>query len=217
MRAIVQGPAQDTAADRGPPDRRGHDGGPARDRRRGSPARIQVPDRPGDGRRQGIGPGPAAVTPRARRGAPARPVRRRPPPGPDGATAAAVATAPRPALAGSARVAHPARGGHRAAPRPPFVFLVLGLLSGGLICLLLLNTVLAAGTFQMTSLQQANANLALQQQELEQQIALAESPAALAQRARQLGMLPVRQPLFVNPASGRIYGRPAGTAAGTRR
>ena len=89
------------------------------------------------------------------------------------------------------------------------------MLSGGLICLLLLNTVLAAGTFQMTSLQQANATLARQQQELQQQIAYAESPSAIAQRATQLGMVPVSQPRFVNLKSGRIYGQEPGLVSRT--
>jgi Tfp pilus assembly protein PilN len=102
-----------------------------------------------------------------------------------------------------------------AARRPPFVFLVVGLLSGGLICLLLLNTVLAAGTFQMTSLQQTNAILARQQQELQQQIAYAESPSAIAQRAKQLGMVPVSQPRFVNLKSGRSNGRQPGLVSPT--
>jgi len=94
------------------------------------------------------------------------------------------------------------------------VFLVVGLLSGGLICLLLLNTVLAAGTFRMTSLQQANATLARQQQALQQQILYAESPAAIAQRARKLGMIAVANPQFVNVKSGRIYSQ---SAAQSRR
>ncbi len=101
------------------------------------------------------------------------------------------------------------------APRPPFVFLVVGLLSGGLICLLLLNTVLAAGTFQMASLQQANATLARKQQELQQQIAYAQSPSAIAQGAKKLGMVPVSQPRFVNLNSGRIYGQAPGPARRT--
>jgi len=89
------------------------------------------------------------------------------------------------------------------------VFLVVGLLSGGLVCLLLLNTVLAAGAFRMTSLEQANATLARQQQVLQQQILYAQSPAAIAKRARKLGMVAVTEPQFLNVKSGRIYGRPA--------
>jgi hypothetical protein len=97
----------------------------------------------------------------------------------------------------------------------PFVFLLVGLLSGGLICLLVLNTVLAAGAFQITSLQQSNAGLARQQQSLRQQIADSESPGTIARRAKQLGMVPVKTPLFVNLKSGRIVGH-AGRAEPSR-
>src|SRR6185436_5419083 len=49
-----------------------------------------------------------------------------------------------------------ARPGERAAPesRTRFVFLIVGLLGGGLLCLLMINTVLAAGAFKITALQQ---------------------------------------------------------------
>jgi hypothetical protein len=112
--------------------------------------------------------------------------------------------------------AQPGPGGVRAARRPPFVFLVVGLLGGGLVCLLLLNTVLAAGAFQMTSLQQANAALARQQQELKQQIAYAQSPNAIAHRARQLGMVPVSQPRVLNLKSGHIYSQAPRLVSGVR-
>ena len=134
----------------------------------------------------------------------------------DAALRAAACPAPRPEvkrpLAARPQAAHPApavRSAGQAAPLPPFVLLVVGLLSGGLICLLLLNTVLAAGTFRMTSLQQANAALARQHQALQQQVLYSESPAAIAKRARKLGMFAVSQPRFVNLKSGRIYERPA--------
>jgi cell division protein FtsB len=96
----------------------------------------------------------------------------------------------------------------------PFIFLVVGLLGGGLVCLLVLNTILASGSFQLTSLQQANTSLAQRQQMLQQQIAEEESPGALATEARKLGMVPVRQPRFVNLKNGRIYGSSGTRGAG---
>src|SRR5205814_756138 len=47
-------------------------------------------------------------------------------------------------------------GGARSS-RTPFVFLVVGLLGGGLLCLLLINTILDTGSYQITQLQQGNA------------------------------------------------------------
>jgi cell division protein FtsB len=96
----------------------------------------------------------------------------------------------------------------------PFIFLVVGLLGGGLVCLLVLNTILASGSFQLTSLQQANTSLAQRQQMLQQQIAAEESPGAIAAEARKLGMVPVRQPRFVNLNTGRINGSSGTRGAG---
>jgi cell division protein FtsB len=91
----------------------------------------------------------------------------------------------------------------------PFIFLVVGLLGGGLVCLLVLNTILASGAFQLTSLQQSNTNLAQRAETLQQQIAQEESPGVIAAEARELGMVPVRQPHFINLKTGRIYGTSA--------
>ena len=93
----------------------------------------------------------------------------------------------------------------------PFIFLVVGLLGGGLVCLLVLNTILASGSFQLTSLQQANTGLTQQEQQLQQQIAQQESPGAIDTEARKLGMVPVKTPHFVNLHSGRVY-----SSSGTR-
>ena len=48
---------------------------------------------------------------------------------------------------------------------------VLGLLGGGLVCLLVINTVLASGSYQINSLQQAEATRQQQVQALQQQVA----------------------------------------------
>ena len=90
----------------------------------------------------------------------------------------------------------PRRGGARPPQRPgaarssrtPFVFLIVGLLGGGLLCLLLINTILDTGAYQITQLQQENATLVQQTQELQARIAQEESPAVLAGKASQLGM-----------------------------
>jgi hypothetical protein len=93
--------------------------------------------------------------------------------------------------------------------RTPFVVLLLGLLGGGLICLLLINTTLAEGSFQITAMQQKNAALAQQQQQLQQQTAQEQSPASIAARAEKLGMRPVGRLRFLDLKNGRIYNQPA--------
>ena len=50
--------------------------------------------------------------------------------------------------------------------RTPFIVFVTALLGGGLICLLVINTILATGSYQITSLQQAQAARAQQVQAL---------------------------------------------------
>jgi cell division protein FtsB len=92
--------------------------------------------------------------------------------------------------------------------RTPFIFLVIGLLGGGLLCLLLINTILDAGAFQITRLQQENVTLAQQTQELQAQVASAESPSVLAARARLLGMHEPSLLHFLNLGKDRIQSEP---------
>jgi cell division protein FtsB len=99
---------------------------------------------------------------------------------------------------------HPA-----AQARTRFVFLVIGLLGGGLLCLLLVNTVLATGSFQITALQQQNVELAQQAQVLQASIARQESPAVLAKRARQLGMTEPPLLHFLDLKTNRIASEPS--------
>jgi hypothetical protein len=88
------------------------------------------------------------------------------------------------------------------------VFLVVGLLGGGLLSLLMINTILATGAFQITALQQGNVALAQRQQAIQAQIAAEESPASLAQRAATLGMRIQPRLHFLNLKTGRLESSP---------
>jgi hypothetical protein len=118
---------------------------------------------------------------------------------------------PRPAgyPSASPRTARPLPG-QRAAPesRTRFVFLIVGLLGGGLLCLLMINTVLAAGAFRITALQQGNVPLAQRVQALQAQVAAQESPYSLAQRAAALGMVVQPRLHFLNLGTGRLQSQP---------
>ena len=57
------------------------------------------------------------------------------------------------------------------------------LLGGGLVCLLVINTTLAAASYRINNLQQSNAQAAQRVQELQQQVATEESPGSIEQRA----------------------------------
>jgi len=88
------------------------------------------------------------------------------------------------------------------------VFLVVALLGGGLLCLLLVNTILATGAFRITALQQGNVAIAQQEQALQAKIAAEEAPSALAQRARALGMVEPSLIHFLDLKTGRIISEP---------
>ncbi|QMU80150.1 septum formation initiator family protein [Streptacidiphilus sp. PB12-B1b] len=99
------------------------------------------------------------------------------------------------------------RPGRRPGGRGPFAALVALLLSGGLVGLLLLNTALNQGSFQLSRLQQTTTRLTDEQQGLQQQIADWSAPDALSARARQLGMVPGGVPAFLRD-DGSVQGSP---------
>jgi len=89
--------------------------------------------------------------------------------------------------------------------RAPFVLLVLTLLGGGLVGLLMLNTLLAQDAFVLHDLQAQTAALADREQALQQEVALAASPQRLAAVAGALGMVPSGNPAFLR-ADGTVLG-----------
>jgi hypothetical protein len=100
----------------------------------------------------------------------------------------------------------------RSAPRgqrTPFILLVLGLLGGGLICLLVINTTLATASFQINKLQQGNTGLLQQEQTLQQQIATEKAPGSIERRAYKLGMRQQQHLIFLNAQTGRISRQPS--------
>lgn len=94
------------------------------------------------------------------------------------------------------------RGGELAAVRPAgrtaFVVLVLGLLAGGLICLLVINTTLAANSIQISRLQQVNQARTVRVQQLQQLVTTGQSASVIEQKARSLGMRPQSQLTFLD-------------------
>jgi hypothetical protein len=96
--------------------------------------------------------------------------------------------------------------------RTSFVLLLLGLLGGGLVCLLVVNTTLAANSIEITKLQKLNAVGTEQVQELQQQVAAARSASTIAKEARLLGMRPDPELTFINLNTKTIQA-PRGAAA----
>jgi len=132
------------------------------------------------------------------------------------ATARAARTSParrRPAPAAPAARRRPILTPVPAAPaavagRGVFALVVLGMLVGGMGVLLVLNTSLAQGAFELGALTKTQGALAVQEQHLLQQVALEESPDALQVRASALGMVPVAAPVFLRLSDGAVLGTP---------
>ncbi|WP_077797643.1 hypothetical protein [Streptomyces sp. JHA26] len=110
-----------------------------------------------------------------------------------------------------ARLLPPGSARGRAA-RAPFVLLVVLLLGGGLIGLLVLNSALSEGSFQLDDLEQETKSLTDEEQALQRDINTYSAPRALQYRARELGMVPGGNPVFLAP-DGTVKGSPSPAAA----
>jgi cell division protein FtsL len=86
------------------------------------------------------------------------------------------------------------------------VVLLAALLAIGLISLLVLNTALSQDSFRLTDLRRQSAQLTDEEQGLEREIADLEAPQRLAERAKELGMKPSGDPLFLRTLDGRVIG-----------
>jgi hypothetical protein len=97
-------------------------------------------------------------------------------------------------------------------PRAPFVGMVLVLVVGGVLGILLVNTKINENAFKLEKLQQQQAKLDVDQQQLEKRIAESEAPGNLTANARKLGLVESDEPAFIQLPDGRMIGvpRPAG-------
>ncbi|MET8688553.1 septum formation initiator family protein [Streptomyces sp. NPDC004732] len=111
----------------------------------------------------------------------------------------------------AARLARLLPQGPSQAARTPFVLLVVLLLGGGLITLLILNSSLNEGSFQLSELKKQTKDLTEEEQELQREVDGFAAPDALQRRAQELGMVPGGDPAFLDP-DGSVHGVP-GTAA----
>lgn len=93
-----------------------------------------------------------------------------------------------------------------------FAGICMALLATGLVSLLMMNTALASGSFQLKALQGRSGELADTEDQLTQAIDDLRSPRTLAGRAQALGMVPARSMAFVRLSDGKVIGvaEPAG-------
>ncbi len=134
-----------------------------------------------------------------------------------------MSTAARPARAAAGLSVRPTAPAAQPVPRVPlevvpkpvarassgaFALFVGAVLVLGLLGLLALNTLLAQGAFSTSDLARKQAALDSAASTLQQEVAVLESPQVLAVSARNLGMVGTRNPVFLDPHTGRILGVP---------
>ncbi|MEV0452985.1 septum formation initiator family protein [Streptomyces sp. NPDC050600] len=112
----------------------------------------------------------------------------------------------------AARLGRLMPSGPSSAARTPFVLLVVVLLGGGLISLLLLNSALNQGSFELSELKKKTTELTDEEQALQRDVDDSSAPDALERRARELGMVPGGSPVFLDP-DGKVRGVPSKAAA----
>lgn len=131
------------------------------------------------------------------------------------ATAAARARS-LPALAGARvralRLVAPVRARAR---RTPFVVIIVSLLSVGLVGLIVISTHLQDQAFALAKLHDEAKTLQLKQEQLTREVDALDSPAAVAQKAVGLGMVPNTNPVFLRPSDGAVIGTPAPAIPGS--
>ncbi|MFC9155255.1 septum formation initiator family protein [Streptomyces bauhiniae] len=108
----------------------------------------------------------------------------------------------------AARLARLIPAGRARAARTPFVLLVVLLLGGGLLGLLVLNSALSEGSFELDDIQRKTKSLTDEEQALQRDIDAYSAPDALQRRARELGMVPGGDPAFLGP-DGSVKGVPS--------
>ncbi|WP_422746837.1 hypothetical protein [Micromonospora sp. WMMD1219] len=93
-------------------------------------------------------------------------------------------------------------------PRAPFVALILVLVVGGVLGILAVNTKINENAFKLEKLQQQQAKLDVDEQELRKEIAKQEAPGNLTANARRLGLVESEDPAYIRLPDGQTIGVP---------
>jgi hypothetical protein len=94
--------------------------------------------------------------------------------------------------------------------------LVVTLLASGLVGLLLLNTSMQNGAFELAELEKKAEALQSQRAQLALEVEERATPAALAERASALGMVPNASPVFLRLPDGEVIGDPVPASRSSR-
>ncbi|MEU7754023.1 hypothetical protein AB0B57_15665 [Micromonospora sp. NPDC049101] len=93
-------------------------------------------------------------------------------------------------------------------PRAPFAALIVVLVVGGVLGILAVNTKINENAFRLERLQQQQARLDLEKQQLDKQIAESEAPGNLIAEARRLGLVDAGEPGYIRLPDGKTIGVP---------
>ncbi|MFI6781786.1 hypothetical protein [Micromonospora sp. NPDC050276] len=106
-------------------------------------------------------------------------------------------------------------------PRAPFAALIVVLVVGGVLGILAVNTKINENAFRLQRLQQQQARLDLEKQQLDKQIAEAKAPGNLTAAARRLGLVDAGEPGYIRLPDGKTLevpqpatGQPSVTSQG---
>ena len=94
------------------------------------------------------------------------------------------------------------------AAKTPFAVVLVVVLGGGLLGLLLLNTLVAQDSFALHDLAKQSRDLQQREQQLAGQVQALQAPAQLAASATRLGMVPGGPPAFLRLPDGHVLGAP---------
>lgn len=97
--------------------------------------------------------------------------------------------------------------------QPLFVGACLALLVAGLLGVLMLNTAMAKGSFVLGDLQDQSNQLADAEEALSHAIDAQSAPSVLAQRAKDMGMVPSETAAFLRLSDGKVLGVAEGATA----
>jgi hypothetical protein len=92
--------------------------------------------------------------------------------------------------------------------RAPFVAFLIFIVIAGVVGILVLNTMINANQFRLNHLQDRQATLDQQQQQLQQNLAKQESPGSLVANARKLGLVPAGTLAYIQMPDGTLVGLP---------
>lgn len=92
--------------------------------------------------------------------------------------------------------------------RRAFSYVVAAAVISGLLLLGFVNILSARASFEKRQLTIQLSDLTSQQQQLERQVALQESPGNLINVARRMGMIPAAAPAFIRLSDHKILGHP---------